>query len=210
MQIIVLGDKVSRENIKTKNKNAAVQIICADTPAEISNYTFAEAVFILNEEINMAEINACIDKPVFINSTLNTLKELQLPKNISRINGWPTFLQRETWEIASNDDTIVKNIYEKLEWKYISVADEPGLVSARIISMIINEAYFALDDNVSSKAEIDLAMKLGTNYPYGPFEWGKKIGLQKIYSLLKILSETDSRYNVAPALKNELHNLQWH
>jgi 3-hydroxyacyl-CoA dehydrogenase len=45
--------------------------------------------------------------------------------------------------------------------------------------MIINEAYFALEDNVSTKAETDIAMKLGTNYPYGPFEWGQLIGLKK-------------------------------
>jgi 3-hydroxyacyl-CoA dehydrogenase len=70
--------------------------------------------------------------------------------------------------------------------------------------MIINEAYFALGEDVSSKDEIDLAMKLGTNYPYGPFEWCKKIGLKKVYSLLEKLSDTDSRYSIAPAMKNEL------
>ena len=70
--------------------------------------------------------------------------------------------------------------------------------------MIINEAYFALGENVSSKDEIDVAMKLGTNYPYGPFEWSKKIGLNRVYSLLEKLSETDSCYSTAPAMKNEL------
>ena len=48
--------------------------------------------------------------------------------------------------------------------------DIPGFISARVVSMIINEAYFALEEEVSSKEEIDTAMKLGTNYPYGPFD----------------------------------------
>ena len=70
--------------------------------------------------------------------------------------------------------------------------------------MIINEAYFAIGEDVSSKNEIDLAMKLGTNYPYGPFEWAKKIGLHNIYYLLKTLSNNDNRYIPAKALKQEV------
>jgi 3-hydroxybutyryl-CoA dehydrogenase len=35
------------------------------------------------------------------------------------------------------------------------------------------------DDEISTKAEIDIAMKLGTNYPYGPFEWSEKSGWKK-------------------------------
>jgi 3-hydroxybutyryl-CoA dehydrogenase len=68
--------------------------------------------------------------------------------------------------------------------------------------MIINEAFFALGENVSTKEEIDLAMKSGTNYPYGPFEWSEKIGVENILNLLKKLSEKEERYFPAPTLKN--------
>ncbi len=47
----------------------------------------------------------------------------------------------------------------------IFVKDEPGFVSARIVAMIINEAYFTWEAGTSSKEEIDIAMKLGTGYP---------------------------------------------
>ena len=80
------------------------------------------------------------------------------------------------------------------------VADEPGFISARVIAMIINEAYFALGDDISSKTEIDIAMKLGTNYPYGPFEWAELIGEENILSLLQKLAETDTRYQPAALL----------
>ena len=69
--------------------------------------------------------------------------------------------------------------------------------------MIINEAYFALEDNVSSKAEIDTAMKLGTNYPYGPFEWASVIGTENILTLLQKLYLTDSRYKPSQLLITE-------
>ena len=69
--------------------------------------------------------------------------------------------------------------------------------------MIINEAYFALEEGVSTKEEIDTAMKLGTNYPYGPFEWAKKIGLKNIFQLLDKLHKTNLRYEPAALLKKE-------
>lgn len=70
--------------------------------------------------------------------------------------------------------------------------------------MIINEAYFGLGDGISSKQEMDIAMKLGTNYPFGPFEWSEKIGLGRIHALLSKLSETSTRYQIAPALTKEI------
>ncbi len=204
MQIMVWANKDIPQEFVNKKLNDNVKVTFIDSQSELIGYDNTEVFFILKDDIKIEDITAFGDKPVFINSTIQTLKELGLPKNFSRINGWPTFLNREISEIATVDENLVKNIFENLGWKYIIVADEPGLVSARIISMIINEAYFALGEEVSSKDEIDIAMKLGTNYPYGPFEWSKKIGLKKVYTLLEKLNKTDSRYSISPALKSDL------
>jgi len=142
------------------------------------------------------------NKPVFINAVTETLGELDFPSNVSRINGWPGFLERDIWEIVSNDADRIASIFKGFSRKIFLVKDEPGFVSARVISMIINEAFFALAENVSTKEEIDLAMKLGTNYPQGPFEWAQKIGIEKIYYLLKKLSEKEERSLPALSLKN--------
>jgi len=90
----------------------------------------------------------------------------------------------------------------------IRVEDEPGLISARIIAMIINEAYFANAENVSTEKEIDTAMKLGTNYPYGPFEWADKIGVKNIYVLLEKLSINDPRYHPSALLHAAAKEIQ--
>ena len=125
---------------------------------------------------------------------------------MSRIAGWPGFINRTSWELVSENTDAVAAIVEALGKKAVFVTDVKGMVTARIIAMIINEAYYALGEGVSSKEEIDLAMKLGTNYPYGPFEWSEKIGLDKIFELLKSLSEDDIRYVPAPALIAQLKN----
>ncbi len=69
--------------------------------------------------------------------------------------------------------------------------------------MIINEAYFALEADISSKQDIDIAMKLGTNYPHGPFEWCEKIGIKVVYNLLVNLSENNTKYTPCNLLKKE-------
>ena len=97
----------------------------------------------------------------------------------------------------------IEAVFKMLNIKINFVKDEPGFISARVIAMIINEAYFALEDNVSSKIEIDTAMKLGTNYPFGPFEWALQIGTGNILALLQKLYLTDSRYKPSQLLAKE-------
>jgi 3-hydroxybutyryl-CoA dehydrogenase len=72
--------------------------------------------------------------------------------------------------------------------------------------MIINESWYALNEEVSAKTDIDIAMKLGTNYPFGPFEWCTKIGEEKIIALLNELGKKNPRY--LPAKLSEKKALQ--
>lgn len=102
---------------------------------------------------------------------------------------------------------LVKNLLPNIPWQWSPFT--PGLVGARTIAMIVNEAFFALEENVANKADIDTAMRLGTNYPFGPFEWAEKIGLQNIASLLQFLAKENSLYtpcNLLIQQANELHD----
>ena len=203
MHIIVVAGKESEEEFLNKNVPPGTKVTFCDNIAAAADNN-SDSIFII-KEIDAEQLQTLINKPVFINSVVNTLHQLQLPGNFCRFNGWPTFIKRDVWEIAGGDEMHFA-IFKELDWKYIAVTDDTGLVAARVISMIINEAWFALGDNISTKQEIDIAMKLGTNYPYGPFEWCEKIGIKNIYTLLKKLSEKDERYIVAPAMENEINN----
>lgn len=75
-----------------------------------------------------------------------------------------------------------------------------GFVYPRTLSMIVNEAYFALDQGVANQTDIDRAMTFGVNYPRGPFEWS--FGKEKIIvQLLETLQKHDpNRYEIAESL----------
>ena len=53
-----------------------------------------------------------------------------------------------------------------------------------------------------------MAMRLGTNYPAGPFEWGERIGLNKLYALLLKMSVSDNRFCPPGALIEELQKIK--
>ena len=201
MKVIILATEEQKQEIIVKKTNKEAEVIFVQSISEINNHDNIDAIFLLTEESSNT-IKNYGTKPVIINSVIDTLE--QFPSNYSRINGWPGFLKRSTWEIATNNKEMITFIFEKLGWNIVFVKDEPGLVAARVISMIINEAYFAIGENVSTVDEIDLAMKLGTNYPFGPFEWQNKIGIENIYRLLNKLSETDKRYLAAPELEKKM------
>ncbi len=206
MKIIVVANVEQQKEILLKNTNRDVEITFMTQFSSKESSDYCDAIFYLHKNENI-DINRFPDKPVFINSVIETLEQNNLPGNFSRINGWPGFLKRSTWEIAAGNINMAGSVFEQMGWKIVFVKDEPGFVSARVISMIINEAFFALSDNISSIEEIDLAMKLGTNYPFGPFEWGEKIGLQNIYPLLHKLSAMDKRYLISPLLEKKYFEL---
>lgn len=204
MKIIIRCNEKKKQEILTKKLSNNVELVFTGDDEESFSKTLGDVFFdFLLDEKKLRILET--DVPIFISSVVNTCKEL--PKNCIRINGWNGFLQREILEIATNNhQQYVQEIMDKMEWKFQFVPDEPGMIAPRVIAMIVNEAYFALEDNVSTKQEIDTAMKLGTNYPYGPFEWSEKIGLKNIYLLLQKLSLQDIRYTPSKLLALEANN----
>lgn len=85
----------------------------------------------------------------------------------------------------------------------IEVAEEGHAeIVARILAMIMNEASFAVGEAVASVRDVDIAMRLGTNYPKGPLRWADEIGLDLVMVVLNSLRESfgEERYRPSPLL----------
>lgn len=72
-------------------------------------------------------------------------------------------------------------------------------IFTRILATIINEAALLHDEGAATAADIDTAMKLGTNYPKGPLEWATQIGRRTVAGLLRELNTTVTDNRFAPA-----------
>lgn len=202
MRLSILADEAIKEELLQKGLPSTIEISWETNLEGLINAR-ADAYFDLlfvNEHLRIEALKKLLPSPIYINAVADTLAEIGQP--FIRINAWPGFLNRNIIEIVTGD-TSNTSALDSLGWKYKAVPDVPGMIAPRVIAMIINEAYFALGEKVSTKEEIDIAMKLGTNYPFGPFEWAQKIGLDKIAGLLARLSAEDERYTMAKALVSD-------
>lgn len=202
MTVAILADELLKQEWNTKKIPGHVEVVWADSIRSlliIDADVYIDLLFEMDAE-RTGQLKKLLPKPVIVNSVAYTTKAIGA--DFVRINAWPTLLQRSLTELAAPegyDTTLIETVFDKCQL----VPDIPGMITARVIAMIVNEAYYTLGAEVSSKEEIDTAMKLGTNYPYGPFEWSERIGLKRIYELLKVLSRADARYAIAPALERD-------
>lgn len=170
--------------------------------------------FIIDESPEQMEVYHNYPAVAFLNSTKINLLELvtafagSLQCTLYGFNGLPTFLNRDILEVAllnSKNSEELERVCNELHTRYLVIDDRVGMVTPRIICMIINEAYFTFQEGTATKEDIDMGMKLGTNYPFGPFEWCERIGIKHVYELLDAVYEDtkDERYKICPLMKKD-------
>lgn len=121
--------------------------------------------------------------------------EIQNPKGLAH----PASLRGASQDPSGLDRA--KSFFESLGKEAVTVNDTVGGVLPRVVASLINGAAFAVMEGVATPRDIDQAMKLGTNYPHGPLEWGDEIGLDQVLGIMNALYEVHGeRYRPAPLL----------
>ncbi|MFB7332296.1 3-hydroxyacyl-CoA dehydrogenase [Streptomyces adustus] len=80
------------------------------------------------------------------------------------------------------------------------IGDVPGMIVARTVARIVDLAHDAVSKGVATEEDVDTAMRLGVNYPLGPFEWSRRLGRNWAYALLDDLHLRDPCGRYAPSL----------
>ncbi len=204
MHIIVITDNLLKDELLSQGIIGEAIVDWVQEPVKVDDADcYIDLLFDYSAE-RIKLLKSLTTVPIIVNA-VNTSYPV-FPENFVRICGWNTFLSRPIIEAASANENLktktneVFSVFNKtVEW----TPNIAGFISPRVISMIINEAYYTLEEKIASRGDIDTAMKLGTRYPFGPFEWSEKIGLKKIYELLENLSAKEKRYIPSRLLKQE-------
>lgn len=227
MKILVKGNSKRIEELKQKISLLDYELVCID---ENTNYLVNDGDFDMIFELNFDDEkqNSFISyqniekTPVFVCAVKNSLVQMVFEQNANikfplfGINSINTFINRSLAEVSvyqNSDEAILKNCMQQLNWNYKLVQDRVGMVTPRVICMIINEACYTLQEGTASMVDIDTSMKLGTNYPFGPFEWADKMGIDNVYQILASVYEDtkDERYKICSLLKTHyLKNLNFY
>ena len=206
MTIGIIATAALRETLENQGLPADIRIEWMDQPHPVAG---VDAIIdLLNkQDMYSAEWTSGSSTLLFINQVEEAIENQ--PAHFIRFNGWPGFWERPlleasctSAEIKTKAEQVMALFGKKISW----VNDVPGFLTARVVAGIINEAYLTLGEGVSTKEAIDTAMKLGTNYPNGPFEWTQKIGAARIVQLLTRLGKEAPYYLPAPLLLKEAEN----
>jgi 3-hydroxybutyryl-CoA dehydrogenase len=124
----------------------------------------------------------------------------ELPTMAGGALAFATVSRTEVTELAAA-------VLRALGYTPVPVADVPGLVVARTLAMLVNEAADAVLQGVCTPEGANAAMKLGVNYPAGPFEWLDRMGPSRVVAVLRALDACyrGERYRISPWLQRALN-----
>ncbi|MDQ0246959.1 3-hydroxybutyryl-CoA dehydrogenase [Bacillus fengqiuensis] len=106
--------------------------------------------------------------------------------------------------LETSDETaqVIKEVAEQMGKETVVINEFPGFVTSRISALVGNEAFYMLQEGLGTPEDIDKAIKLGLNYPMGPFELVDLVGLDARLNNLKYLHEKlGEKYRPAPLLE---------
>lgn len=167
------------------------------------------------KKINLRKLDSRLhpSAPILTSSVTVTATEqaswLRRPGRLIGMSALPTLLDKNLIELAPNPHSSreamssATALFASIGKESSIIQDRVGMVMPRILCMLINEACFALTEELASGPDIDTAMKLGTNYPAGPIEWGDRIGFDQVFAVLNAIHNDlgEERYRIAPLLR---------
>jgi len=217
MKILMIGDQERAEVLRTKlptTENIEVDYSDGEQEEDYGDY---DVIFDLNfddDNSRIVEYASLKDKLVFVSAAKKSLNESVYEHGVKircclfGFNAIPFFIANELWEISlyrKFEMPILTENMAKMGLPFLAIEDRVGLVKPRVVFMIINEACYTLQEGTATIEDIDLSMKNGTNYPFGPFEWCDKIGVANVFETLYSLYDDtkDERYKICPLLKTK-------
>ena len=212
MKIAVIGQPTQLQSFEKLNLSVSYETV-QDT-SNLKNYDIFIDLDFDNSERSILDFKNSPNTWILLNAVKSQLEDefasvgaTYEGEKIIGINAIPTFLERETLEYCNPFDLDLSAFPHKdLGWQHLElVGSRVGMVTPRIIFMIINEAYYTVQEGTATKEDINTAMKLGTAYPMGPFEWCELAGLDNVYETLEAIYEDtkEERYKICPMLKTE-------
>lgn len=135
----------------------------------------------------------------YVTDLAQTTATMRHPERLIGYGILGAFDSQRAVEIVDTDDAsdealeLAQELFHALGKGVLLVEPHAGLFLGRVVGSIINEAMATVYENVATPEDIDLAMRLGTNYPIGPISWGREIGGARVARILTSLAQAEGQ-----------------
>ena len=213
-----LDKAVAKGKLKTEDAQAAFARLRPGTPEDARSAQFAVEAVTENEDVKkkvFLGLAKAMPQDAILATNTSSIPITRIAASVSNpervigmhfMNPVPVLQLVEIIRGVQTSDATYETtraLAERMGKITVLSRDLPGFIVNRILIPMINEACFALQENVASAEDIDTAMKLGTNVPMGPLTLADFIGLDTCLYIAEVLHRGlgDDKYRPAPLLR---------
>lgn len=161
---------------------------------ELDERTRPEALLCSNtSSISISAIAGVTRRPERVGG-LHFMNPVPLMQLVEVVRGLQT--SRETLEL-------MLSFARRLGKTTVVSRDRPGFIVNRVLIPLLNEACFAVQEQIASIEDIDAGITLGLNHPLGPLALADLIGLDTVLAIATVLEDDlgEDKYRPAPLLR---------
>lgn len=166
------------------------------------DYVVKEQLFEKISKINATAVIATNTSALSITRLSNSVKNAQRFIGIHFMNPVPIMplveiIVHEGLSNATLD--FATNFCISLQKQVVKCQDSPGFIVNRLLLPVINQAIVLFEQGIATCEDIDLAMRLGANFPMGPLALADFIGLDTCLFILQTLYAENTHNSMPPA-----------
>jgi 3-hydroxybutyryl-CoA dehydrogenase len=206
---------LEKGTISAEQKTAADQIKFVSSYGDLPKADFVIEAATENPELKFKifkELDAAAREGIIIASNTSSISITKIAVQTKRadkvigmhfMNPVPLMKLVEVIKgLATSEETLktTLELCKVMGKEAVEANDSPGFISNRILCPMINEAIFALQENVGTPEAIDQVMKLGMNHPMGPLTLADLIGLDVVLFVMEVLQRDLGEDKYRPAL----------